>query len=532
MASLTHVCVWSGNGWKRITAEEAAKVHPGGTFSAHSGLFMWELCGQYVLLTDGKQRVRYFKHSSHEKNKDCPERKSGANVWASYNSEEHNLPIRIIKINPLSFQFELGLIRAPIGTLGNNFRIEIKLKGFDGESFIYSKERLNSDKITYLSIGEKPAETYYLSLYNGTEKLQAFWPAEIKGIDPKGTLFEGESRKMLPYDSDVEINKEYYLLKRGYPYYGKLNSGLISHEVSRMRVAGNIWYLYSVCATEFNENTARFFLDYHCRLTEHPIILQPVWPLFGEGSYLIRHNQRKLVLLIKGNVSSVKTFPIAPIRKLSREPSYPMIYEVNCSDRQQLISAGRTKALQYTYFWKEPIGTKVPVPKVMVTDILGNSVGPGKTDILPKEGILRFDSPYDGQLIIGHRGRTLEKHKILANHILEVDSITWDINIQFYIGLDCLWEILYQKECISNSAEYEMEILKYIACGNRRMIPAPHSLRNIAISLKEYPKISEWIKRCIKKKRIDEQSYRRLQLVYRKVKKSEEVHYGLYGYSL
>ena len=64
------------------------------------------------------------------------------------------------------------------------------------------------------------------------------------------------------------------------------------------------------------------------------------------------------------------------------------------------------------------------------------------------------------------------------------------------------------------------------------MIPAPHSLRNIAISLKEYPKISEWIKRCIKKKRIDEQSYRRLQLVYRKVKKSEEVHYGLYGYSL
>ena len=53
MASLTHVGMWSDNGWKRITAEQAARLHPGGTVSAHSGLFMCELCGQYVILTDG-----------------------------------------------------------------------------------------------------------------------------------------------------------------------------------------------------------------------------------------------------------------------------------------------------------------------------------------------------------------------------------------------------------------------------------------------------------------------------------------------
>ena len=53
MASLTHVCMLSDNGWKRITAEQAARLHPGGTVSAHSGLFMCELCGQYVILTDG-----------------------------------------------------------------------------------------------------------------------------------------------------------------------------------------------------------------------------------------------------------------------------------------------------------------------------------------------------------------------------------------------------------------------------------------------------------------------------------------------
>ena len=60
MASLTHVCMWSDNGWKRITAEQAARLHPGGTVSAHSGLFMCELCGQYVGLSNGKIYTRYF----------------------------------------------------------------------------------------------------------------------------------------------------------------------------------------------------------------------------------------------------------------------------------------------------------------------------------------------------------------------------------------------------------------------------------------------------------------------------------------
>ena len=31
MSSLNHVCMWEGHGWKRITAEEAAKRYPYGT---------------------------------------------------------------------------------------------------------------------------------------------------------------------------------------------------------------------------------------------------------------------------------------------------------------------------------------------------------------------------------------------------------------------------------------------------------------------------------------------------------------------
>ena len=159
MASLTHVCMWSDNGWKRITAEQAARLHPGGTVSAHSGLFMCELCGQYVILTDGDIRIRYFKHSAYEKSKDCPERTFGAGYSISYGSQEHDLPIRITSVSSSSFSFEVGLIRAPISSLGKDFCIEIKPKGAFDIPYVYTKERLNYDSITYELLHEQISES-------------------------------------------------------------------------------------------------------------------------------------------------------------------------------------------------------------------------------------------------------------------------------------------------------------------------------------------------------------------------------------
>ena len=148
MASLTHVCMWSDNGWKRITAEQASRLNPGGTVPAHSGLFMCELCGQYVILTDGDIRIRYFKHSAYEKSKDCPERTFGAGYSFSYSSQEHDLPIRITSVSSSSFSFEIGLIRAPISSLSKDFCIEIRPKGVSDVRYVFTKERLNCDSIT------------------------------------------------------------------------------------------------------------------------------------------------------------------------------------------------------------------------------------------------------------------------------------------------------------------------------------------------------------------------------------------------
>ena len=84
--------------WRKITASEAGKLYPEGTVSAHSGLFVCELCGQYVILTDGRKNVRYFKHSAYDTCKDCPERTTGLSTRGGDIAGEHELPIRLSNI--------------------------------------------------------------------------------------------------------------------------------------------------------------------------------------------------------------------------------------------------------------------------------------------------------------------------------------------------------------------------------------------------------------------------------------------------
>lgn len=515
MASLTHVSMWSNNGWKHITADQAAMLHPGGTVSAHSGLFMCELCGQYVSLTDGDVRIRYFKHSAYEKSKDCPERTFGIGYSITYGPQEHDLPIRITHVSTSSFSFEVGLIRAPIGSLSKDFYIEIKPKGAYDIHYVFAKERLNCDRITYLSIGERPFQKYAIHFKNGNDKLHEFWPAEISGIDPEGTLFERTSGIKLAHDADVEIGKEYYLLKRGC-IYSTPSSCIRIQKISRKRFDWDTWCLYVVSASTLNEDAARFYLDFHCRLTTSPVSLQPIWPLFVEGNYIVKHNQSSLYMLVEGNVSTVKAFPAATVRQLNYNTTQPKLYELFCSGRQQLISAGRTQALQYTYLWKEPLNQVGVAPEVLVTDITGAEVIPGETDMLPHNKVLCFKPTFDGELIISSDTHIVDKRKLYAGKNIELDGFSYGLSVQVVIGLDVIWKIVFRKSSVV--VKDGIEILKRIINVYGTIITAPHSLRNILSSMNHYPQICQWIRMCIKKGTINEQSYRRLQMIYRNMR--------------
>ena len=507
MASLTHVCMWREKGWKRITAEEAARLHPGGTVSAHSGLFMCELCGQYVLLTDSAVQVRHFRHSSSEKSKNCPERTFGTGVTYGYSQGEHELPIRIKNITNKSFELEMGFIQVPRNLLTPQLQIRIKPNGYMSKSFTYIKERLNSEGITYLPIGNIPSEHYNVEITGASESICQFWPKTIQGIDSTGTVFDASTGKKLVYDADVAVGKKYYLLRRG-TLYGRVGSHVTYKEISRQSISWETWCVYEVTANDYDEASARFFLDYHCRLTEQPISIQPVWPVYVENPYVIKHNQKSILMHLTGNAPTTQVFPSAQVRK------YPCangsVIEINCNNRQQLISAGRTKALQYTYFWKEPLNQTTEKPVATVTDIKNTFIEGGKKHELPEHRVLRITIPYDGILTIKQDEYILEKRKLHANTSMDVDGITWNTELVICVGLDVVWRALFYKEKALKNPEDEAAVLYKLESYRGAQMLIPHTMGCLVSKLSSYPQIKQWLYKCIRSGHMSERAYREL----------------------
>ncbi len=205
--------MWTEKGWKRVTAREVGCIHPGGNVSSKSGLFMCDLCGQYVSLTNGVIREPYFKHSKEEESKDCPERTFGATVSSTFQPGAHELPIRLNVSSRNHFSLELGFLAVPQNILEkcNSKQINIIPNGYGVKPFIYSFTRLFQEGITYLSIGEKPAELYKILTDSSSKELKSYWPESVEGIK-NGTLFDKRTGKKLPADADVQVGKEYYLL--------------------------------------------------------------------------------------------------------------------------------------------------------------------------------------------------------------------------------------------------------------------------------------------------------------------------------
>lgn len=500
--------MWIGKGWKRITAAEAARLHPGGTVSAHSGLFMCELCGQYVLLTDSTVQVRHFRHSSSEKSKNCPERTFGAGVTYGYSQGEHELPICITNITNRNFNLEMGFIQVPQSLLTPQLKIEIKPNGYMAKSFTYVKERLNIEGITYLSIGNVPSECYRIEITGTSESIRQFWPKTIQGIDSSGTVFDASTGKKLVYDADVAVGKKYYLLRRGM-LYGRMASHVTYKEISRQAISGENWYVYEITANDYDEVSARFFLDYHCRLTEQPILIQPVWPVYVEKPYVIKHNQKSIVMHLTGNAPTTQVFPYAPVKNYPYENG--SVIEIHCNSRQQLISAGRTKALQYTYFWKEPLSQTTEKPAATVTDIHDILIEGGKKHELPERRVLRVTIPYDGVLTIKQDEFLLEKRKLYANISMEVDGIAWNTELVICIGLDVVWKALFCKKKALQNSEDEAAILHQFESYMGAQMLIQHTIGSMASKLSSYPQIRQWLYKCIRSGHMSERAYRELQ---------------------
>ena len=502
MAALNHVCMWQKNGWKRITANEAAALHPGGTVSAHSGLFMCELCGQYVLLTDGDTQVRHFRHSSSERSKDCPERVSGSSVILGYSSVEHDLPLRIRSTASQEIDFEIGFIRVPKELLNHDLRVKIQSDDDPDVRFVYSRERFNENGITYLPVGKVPVSKYRVELIKAKDGLHQFWRRTVPGIDRNGTIFDAETHLRLVHDSDVCVGRRYYLLKAS--RVSDRFTGVKIREISKCPVQYSTWHLYEVYAEDLTEEAARFFLDYHCRLTDSPGALQVIWPTYIEEQKLIKYNDSGVMIHVTG-YPTTRVFPTATVR------NYPApngrVIEAFLNEHQQLISAGRTKALEYTYFWKESLHQNENKPQAEIVDTVGASVIAGATDELPKGKSLCITIPFDGSAEIWSQGRLIDKRLLHAGQKCIIENIAFGMEIIVFVGFDCVWKAAFIRKQITAVVNEEVLLNRLRKAGGKEIIIS-HSIAGIASFMKDYPLLRQWLYGCIQKGTMPEKAYK------------------------
>lgn len=512
MGTLKHVCMWEDNSWKRITIDKAVEIHPYGKVSANSGLFMCELCGQYVLLTEKGINRRHFRHDRAQKDKECPERILGSNgFFTLFNKAKYELPIRI-KLNNKSFSFEIGFMQIPSDLITKKLEINIKPKNAWAEKFIYSRERLQDEGITYLSIGNTPYEKYIISVSGTNEKVHNYWPDEVSGIDPKGTLFDAKTGKKLVYDSDVEVGNKYYLLKKGCKYLDYLTKQYITLKlIMKKTISLETWCLYEVTANDYQRESAEFFFDYHCRLTDRPVKLQTVWPLYIKNPYVLKCNEKDIVMHIQGNSPNIKPFPYVYIQKYN----IPYLNEeyvanVHCNGRQQLLTIGRAKILKYTYFWQERLDNITDCQKADVVDLKGNNFVEGTHEALPINKLLNITIPYDGHINIKRNGILVERRNLYADTQSEIFDISWNTEIEVYVGLDKVWKASFFKRKDHDNTFDENIMLKKLESYYGEQIELPHTIGFLVKKLNKYTAIQRWIYKCIRNGHMSRKAYRTL----------------------
>lgn len=496
MASLTHVKMWSDHGWVPITAEAAAFLHPDCTVSTRSGLFICDLCGQYVGLTQKRKNVRHFRHSSYEKSKSCPERTfSPGTMPPSYASDAHELPVKICNVSDAGFSFEIGFLYLPAEILcaADIQTVEIIPNGA-GRSYQYSFERLNENSLSYLLVGDYPAPNYAIHC---DKSLEQFWPKTVRGIDPTGGIFDVKSGRMLPCDADVGIGKKYYLLTLG-SFPSSQHKSIQIKQICQKRFDWRCWHLYEVEASEYDEEAAKFFLDLHCRLTDAPLSIQPVWPLYIQTPFVIKHNGNPLVLCVKGNyIGQVKSFPQTNKSEYSC-PCGGKVAKISGIGRQQLISAGRTReALQYLYAWKEPLPCVTEQPQVKATDIWGAPFVAGETARMPDKNTLVITAPYDGKLVVIQNGHIIEKRSLSANVPTDVDNLKYGAEIIVLQGLDAVWSISFVRQHTECSISDSL-LLQRLSAMRGKSVAINHNLGALAGRLERYPQTKRWLYKQIK----------------------------------
>lgn len=501
--SLDNVYYWNEDGWKKITAEEFVKKHPDIKISAKDKYFWCEMCGQYVGLANGEFNKPHFRHYSAELKKDCDDRAKNFSKsdWIKSLQPSYDLPLKIC-VEDDNFHFKIGLIRLPQEIFDEVKHCRIKIQSED-KILCYSDlaDYLLEAETTWLDVGNSPAQGYSLTLEPENSEVNFYWSRKFDGVNSHGTLFDLNTGRKILNDADVKVNSKYYLLTN---QCVRPLKDVVVEKVFIKKIFRYYWALYEVEATALSEDAAKFFLDYHCRLTAKPILISPIYPVHTQDDEIICCDAENIFVYFSGN-AKIRFFP-QTVNSILLEEKNSKLIKVFCNERQKMVAAGRSQILQYFCIWKNLPNFEIKFPEIEVKDCNEKIISSGIYHTLPKNSILQVYSAFDGQVIVSKNSIVANKFFIKAETIYDVDDINFGTEIKIFQGLDCVFKVVYQREK-KGFAQSDIELFSRLERGKGKKIKVPHTWGSLADKLRNYPKVRDWLYKNIRAGFVNEESY-------------------------
>lgn len=500
--SLTNVWMRDKGKWKHVTPEEESLGEE--TIRVRSEILWCRYCNKPVTKTKDGKKGAHFKHSRGDDDKECPDRSIPENQSGpEYSVKEKILPLRLQRGNEI--RLELGLLPIPENLRNSEqFEIECREENICRETLRVNYERLSTERITWFGVG-KPCVEYKIE--GKTDILR--WPRMIDGVREWG-LFDGWTRRLLSAGSDVRIGEKYFFLTREkQPEISRLKN--IKKE---RRCEKDGWQLWEFWVPQFGDEANRFFMEHGFWLTESPLTLYPIWPIFVEQDDIVKFQTSQLYWFVqKEEQIKCKLFPSN--NELAPKGS---LLITKTRDKNQMLAMGRYsgQTLKYVYLSCQGIGfCKENKPEISVRDKDGKELASGKYFNIPKDGSLRVSTKWDGKICVWCNGKKIREARLKGETSLQIDL---GERIEIFQGLDRVWEAEFVRKepaKISKTVS-DVELLRRLRCCRGNPTKISCLVRLIAERLEARPLLKRWLTQQIREGQIDEKAWKILKKEFEK----------------
>lgn len=397
---------WRGpNGeWTRTTASEADKEFKY-SVSVNSNMFRCYKCFQYVTFVKSTEHVSsHFKHSRGDINKDCEDRIVSVSTPSLQQLPLSELPLRLIMVGSRATLY-LGFPPVNADELitlsNNNGSLFITCGEYSPAVYKVDSSRFIPDTTNWFALSLN--SQFHLEVSVKPEQLvPRLWKLPVPQIPKEGLLFDAHTGRRICEKGDVQVGKEYCLLrKRKYSLYppGKDISSLTYHQDSS-------WTVYKLCALRMSDSASNFFFDeLHVRLTQQPSDIDILWPPVVQNNDVIDTGHTQLWAYVRGE-QDMLTYPASGnyVTSALRISPTQKLYQIKNSGSLQMICAERySQTLQCLYI-RPPITPQFSKSEnIRITDGNDREISDMVLKKIPAGKMLRFLSPVDGTITVSDK---------------------------------------------------------------------------------------------------------------------------------